>query len=117
MIFGVGSDVCSISRLEQSLSRTPKLNERLFHPNEIGLSNQSLAARFAAKEAITKAIGDPKVLTFNEVEITKDALGKPSVEFHFGTKERIQSFGDLKFHISLAHDAGVAMATVVVESR
>ncbi len=117
MIFGIGSDVCSISRLEQSLSRTPRLNERLFHPNEIGLSHQSLAARFAAKEAITKAIGDPKVLTFNEVEITKDALGKPSVEFHLGTKERIQGYGDLTFHISLAHDAGVAMATVVVESR
>jgi holo-[acyl-carrier protein] synthase len=117
MIFGIGSDLCSISRLEQSLSRTPKLGPRLFHPNELGLSNQSLAARFAAKEAITKAIGDPRVLTFSEVEITKDALGKPSVAFHSGTRKRIESLGELRFHISLAHDAGVAMATVVVESK
>lgn len=117
MIYGVGSDICSISRLEQSLSRTPKLEERLFHPNEQGLSKQSLAARFAAKEAITKAIGDPRLIVFNQVEITKDSLGKPGVRFHDKTSERIKSFGDLKFHLSLSHDAGMAMATVVVESN
>jgi holo-[acyl-carrier protein] synthase len=115
MILGIGSDVCSVERLEQSLSRTPKLSERLFHPNELGLSAKSLAARFAAKEAITKAIGDPAVLTFNEVEIVKDQLGKPSVAFHSKTKSRISEFGELTFHLSLSHDAGVALATVVVE--
>lgn len=81
MIVGIGNDVCSVERLEQSISRTPKLSERLFHPNELGLPARSLAARFAAKEAITKAIGDPAVLTFNEVEIVKNERGKPSVSF------------------------------------
>ena len=115
MILGIGNDVCSIERLEQSISRTPKLSERLFHPNEIGLPVRSLAARFAAKEAVTKAIGDPKILTFNEVEIVKDSQGKPSIEFHASTKARISELGELTFHVSLAHDAGVALATVVVE--
>ncbi|MFM1993387.1 MAG: hypothetical protein RL537_76 [Actinomycetota bacterium] len=115
MILGIGSDVCSVERLEQSITRTPKLSERLFHPNELGLPAKSLAARFAAKEAITKAIGDPAVLTFNEVEIVKNNQGKPSVEFHAGTKQRISEIGQLTFHVSLSHDAGVALATVVVE--
>lgn len=115
MILGIGSDVCSVDRLEQSLTRTPKLSERLFHPNELGLSTKSLAARFAAKEAITKAIGNPAVLTFNEVEIVKDHLGKPSIAFHSKTKDRIDEIGELRFHLSLSHDAGIALATVVVE--
>ncbi len=115
MILGIGSDVCSVERLEQSISRTPKLSERLFHPNEIGLPAKSLAARFAAKEAITKAIGDPGVLVFNQVEIVKDELGKPSVAFHSVTKQRIDELGQVKFHLSLSHDAGVALATVVLE--
>lgn len=117
MIYGIGSDICSISRLEQSLSRTPKLSERLFHENELGLSGQSLAARFAAKEAIAKAIGDPRLFSFSEIEITKNASGKPDVKFHHTTKERIQKLGNLNFHLSLTHDAGIALATVVVESR
>jgi holo-[acyl-carrier protein] synthase len=117
MIYGVGSDVCSISRLEQSLKRTPKLTQRLFHENELGLSGQSLAARFAAKEAITKAIGDASLIAFKEIEITKNASGKPEVRFHEKTKQRIQSLGNLSFHLSLSHDAGIALATVVVESR
>ena len=117
MIYGVGTDVCSISRLEQSLKRTPKLTQRLFHENELGLSGQSLAARFAAKEAITKAIGDASLIAFKEIEITKNTSGKPEVRFHEKTKERIQSLGNLSFHLSLSHDAGIALATVVVESR
>ncbi|MFM2023633.1 MAG: hypothetical protein RIR89_1025 [Actinomycetota bacterium] len=115
MILGIGSDVCSVERLEQSISRTPKLSQRLFHPNEIGLPAKSLAARFAAKEAITKAIGDPSVLVFNQVEIVKDELGKPSVAFHSVTKERIDELGQVRFHLSLSHDAGLALATVVLE--
>ncbi len=117
MIYGVGSDVCSISRLEQSLKRTPRLSQRLFHENELGLSGQSLAARFAAKEAITKAIGDPTLIAFSEIEITKNPSGKPEVKFHHKTRERIQRLGNLNFHLSLSHDAGIALATVVVESR
>lgn len=115
MIFGIGSDVCSVERLQHAITRTPKLTERLFHPNEIGLSTKSLAARFAAKEAITKAIGDTRVLTFNEVEIVKNDQGKPSIQFHADTKARIGELGNLTFHLSLSHDAGLALATVVVE--
>lgn len=117
MIYGIGSDVCSVSRLETSLAKTPRLQERLFHKNELVLSGSSLAARFAAKEAVAKAIGDPRLFSFSEIEVTKNQLGKPELKFHSTTEERIKRLGDLRFHLSLSHDAGVALATVVVESR
>lgn len=117
MIYGVGSDICSVSRLEAALARTPRLQERLFHNNELGLSGNSLAARFAAKEAVAKAIGDPRLFSFSEIEITKNDLGKPGLKFHSKTQERLKTLGDFTFHLSISHDAGLAMATVVVESR
>jgi len=116
LIYGTGVDVCSIERLEQSLQRTENLGARLFHENEIGLASQSLAARFAAKEALAKALGTPAILTWNEIEVVKDSLGKPSLLFHGKTKSRIDELGELRFHLSMSHDGPVAVATVVVES-
>ncbi len=57
MIIGVGVDVCDISRFAESLRRTPELGERLFTADERGRADASLAARFAAKEALAKALG------------------------------------------------------------
>ena len=116
MIYGTGVDVCSIERLEQSLSRTENLRARLFHENEQALPPQSLAARFAAKEALAKALGAPSILVWNEIEVVKDPLGKPSLSFHGKTMEKIRELGELRFHLSMSHDGPVAVATVVVES-
>ena len=116
MIYGTGVDVCSIERLEQSLSRTENLGARLFHENEQALPSQSLAARFAAKEALAKALGTPSILVWNEIEVVKDPLGKPSLSFHGNTMEKIRELGELRFHLSMSHDGPVAVATVVVES-
>ena len=117
MIFGIGTDLCSVQRLTESLRRTEGLAERLFHPNELELSNQSLAARFAAKEALAKAIGDPKLLSWSEIEIVKDGLGNPSLQLHGQTAVNIAQLGDLWLHLSLTHDAQLAQAFVVVESN
>ena len=57
MIIGVGIDVVDIGRFGATLERTPALRERLFTPEERDLPLQSLAARFAAKEAVAKALG------------------------------------------------------------
>lgn len=106
-----------MERLTESLERTKGLATRLFHPNELKLSNQSLAARFAAKEALAKAIGDPKLLSWSEIEIVKDQLGNPSIELHGQTAVNISKLGDFKLHLSLTHDAQLAQAFVVVESN
>lgn len=117
MLIGLGTDVCSIQRLSESLARTPNLKARLFHENEQALSDQSLAGRFAAKEALAKAIGDPKLVVWNEIEISNDELGKPAFQLHGKTATNVASTGAERIWLSISHDAGVAVATVVLEAN
>lgn len=116
MIAGIGIDVCSISRLEESLERTPNLRERLFHESEHSLSLESLAARFALKEALAKALGNPSLLNWNEISLSKDEHGKPALELHGQTRENFVNLGFRASHLSISHDAGVAVALIVLES-
>ena len=117
MIYGVGTDLCSVVRMAESLARTPNLKERLFHPNEFSLADASLAARFAAKEALAKAIGDPKLLSWAEIEIVKDDLGKPSIQLHGQTKQRVEGLGISAIQLSLSHEQELASAFVVLEAN
>jgi holo-[acyl-carrier protein] synthase len=116
VIVGVGTDLCSISRLSEALERTPNLSARLFHSSEQSLPVNSLAARFAAKEAIAKALGDPKILVWNEIALRKDETGKPEFEFFGGTKDRLDSLG-YRFFVSISHEQELASAFVVVEAN
>ena len=116
MIFGIGTDLCSLSRLSAALERTENLAGRIFYKNELDLKLESLAARFAAKEALAKAIGNPQLLSWSEIEVVKDERGNPSFRFHGTTAKNLAELGELKFHLSLTHDAELAQAFVVVES-
>jgi len=69
MIIGVGIDVVDIARFEQALTRTPRMAVRLFTEGERSLPAHSLAARFAAKEALAKALGAPRGLLWTDAEI------------------------------------------------
>ena len=80
MIIGVGTDLVEIARLEQALERTPTLRERVFTPAEATLSTESLAARFAAKEALAKALGAPGGLSWQDAEVVVDEVGRPRFE-------------------------------------
>lgn len=102
--------------MQDSLLRTPNLAQRLFHSNELELKTESLAARFAAKEALAKAIGDPRLLIWSEIEVEKDVNGKPVFVFHGDTKTKLSEAGVKVTHLSLSHDAGVAAAVVVLEA-
>lgn len=117
MIYGVGTDLCSVVRMADSLARTPNLKERLFHPNEFQLGNASLAARFAAKEALAKALGDPKLLSWSEIEIVKNDLGKPSIQLHGLTKQRVEAVGISAIQLSLTHELELASAFVILEAN
>ena len=77
MIVGVGIDVVDISRFAESLGRTPELRDRLFTPGESGLGIASLAARFAAKEAMAKALGAPGNMHWHDAEVVSEASGRP----------------------------------------
>ncbi|GAB3657331.1 holo-ACP synthase [Actinocorallia lasiicapitis] len=116
MIVGVGIDVVDIARFERSLERTPRLRERLFTETERELPPRSLAARFAAKEALAKALGAPGGLLWTDAEIRRDALGRPSLHVKGTIAAVAEPLGIRSWHVSLSHDGGIATAIVIAES-
>ncbi|GAA3202047.1 holo-ACP synthase [Actinocorallia longicatena] len=116
MIVGVGIDVVEIARFEASLERTPRLRERLFTEAERGLPARSLAARFAAKEALAKALGAPGGLLWTDAEIRSAANGRPSLHVRGTIAAVADPLGITSWHVSLSHDGGIATAVVVAEA-
>ena len=115
-IVGVGIDVVDISRFEESLRRTPGLAERLFTPAEAVRPSASLAARFAAKEALAKALGAPGDLAWHDAEVLSESSGRPLLSLVGTVAARAAEIGAVRVHLSLSHDAGIASAVVVLES-
>ncbi len=115
MILGVGIDVVDIDRFEQSLERTPAMRERVFTEAERGRPLASLAARFAAKEALAKALGAPTGMGWLDAEIVNEASGKPQFEIRGSVLSRANDIGAHTIHVSLSHDAGIASAVVILE--
>ena len=79
-VIGVGIDVVDIDRFMQSLERTPQLRDRLFTDAEATRPPASLAARFAAKEAMAKALGAPVGMAWHDAEIVSEDTGRPRFE-------------------------------------
>lgn len=112
MIEGIGIDVVDISRFEDSLERTPALREKLFTSREAILPVSSLAARFAAKEALAKALNARYVFAWQDCEVINEESGRPAFIFTGKIAERIDG---ATVHLTLSHDAGIASAMVIVE--
>jgi holo-[acyl-carrier protein] synthase len=115
MILGVGIDVVDIERFQESLERTPAMRDRLFTEAERIRPPASLAARFAAKEALAKALGAPTGMGWHDAEIVNEASGKPQFEIRGSVLSRANDLGARTVHVSLSHDAGIASAVVVLE--
>ena len=121
MIIGVGIDVAEIARFEASLLRTPNLAERLFTEAELLLPSgerrgaASLAARFAAKEALAKALGAPGGMVWTDAEVSTEPSGRPLLAVRGTVAARAEQLGVRSWHLSLSHDAGVASAVVIAE--
>jgi holo-[acyl-carrier protein] synthase len=115
MIVGIGVDLVDVARFETAIQNTPKLKDRLFTEGEKCLNSYSLAARFAAKEALMKAVGKAQGLSFQEVEIKKDEFGKPGFELSGQSKTTVSEKGIANLHLSLSHDGGMAVAYVIAE--
>lgn len=112
MIEGIGIDVVDIERFAQSLQRTPALPERLFTQAERSLPISSQAARFAAKEALAKALNASKGLPWLDAEVVNLESGKPVFLFRGEIADLVDG---AKVHLSISHDAGIASAIVIVE--
>jgi holo-[acyl-carrier protein] synthase len=115
-IVGVGIDVVDISRFDDALRRTPGLVGRLFTPAEASRPLASQAARFAAKEALAKALGAPGNLDWHDAEVVSEASGRPLFTLRGTVAARAAELGATTVHLSLSHDAGIASAVVVLES-
>ncbi|MFG2930035.1 holo-ACP synthase [Streptomyces achromogenes] len=120
-IIGVGIDVAEIDRFRASLERTPGLADRLFVERELLLPSgdrrgiASLAARFAAKEALAKALGAPPGLHWTDAEVYVEDTGQPRLRVKGTVAARAAELGVRAWHVSLSHDAGVASAVVIAE--
>ncbi|MGN6611559.1 MAG: holo-ACP synthase [Angustibacter sp.] len=117
MIVGVGIDVVDIERFGRTLEATPRLAERLFTPGERELPLASLAARFAAKEALAKALGAPVGLHWHDATVVRHDSGRPELVVTGTVQARADELGVASLHLSMSHDAGIASAVVVAESR
>ncbi|MFF3321371.1 holo-ACP synthase [Streptomyces sp. NPDC002889] len=121
MIIGVGIDVAEIDRFAASMLRTPAMAERLFLRQELLLPSgeqrgyASLAARFAAKEALAKALGAPGGLLWTDAEVYVEDTGQPRLRVRGTVAARAADLGVKSWHVSLSHDAGVASAVVIAE--
>ncbi|NUS30895.1 MAG: holo-ACP synthase, partial [Streptomyces sp.] len=111
-IIGVGIDVAEIDRFAVSLERTPGMAQRLFLESELLLPSgerrgvASLAARFAAKEALAKALGAPAGLLWTDAEVYVEDSGQPRLRVFGSVAARAAELGVRSWHVSLSHDAG-----------
>lgn len=121
MIVAVGIDVVLVNRFTEALARTPLLADRLFTEAERlttsgnPLSPESLAARFAAKEAVAKALGAPAGLHWHDCEIVTDPDGRPWLTVSGTVAAAAAERGITRWHLSLSHDGGIASAMIVAE--
>jgi holo-[acyl-carrier protein] synthase len=120
MIVGIGVDLVDVPRFERAASRTPRLLDRLFAESEQrsggrDLPLRSLAARFAAKEALIKAMGDSEGVRWHDIRVVSNELRNPSFELTGRIAEVATERGIDTFHLSMSHDAGLAIAYVIAE--
>ncbi|MFN8588378.1 MAG: holo-ACP synthase [Candidatus Eisenbacteria bacterium] len=121
---GIGVDICKVQRLAESLERFgARMEKRLFTPDELAYARTHadpmphLAARFAAKEAASKALGTGMAggVGWTQIEVVQPGGRVPTLRFTGVAAERFAAIGASASHLSLSHDGGLAVACVVLE--
>ncbi len=123
MVKGIGVDIIEIQRIRESIASSDRLFiEKVFTDGEIAYCQgkhdaaQHFAARFAAKEAVSKALatGWTGAFRWKDVEVSNDLLGRPEVTLHGALKETL---GDATVLISLSHSLTHVVAMAIIEDR
>jgi holo-[acyl-carrier protein] synthase len=113
MILGVGVDVVDIARFTKT-SKSLRFKLKYFSAREQNLSVQSLAGRFAAREAFYKALHQQNLFDKDSIEVVNDPDGKPKFIF----SGELEDYGnDKNFHLSISHGVEYAVAVVVIETK
>ena len=117
-IYGIGTDIIEISRIRDAINRTSSFKRKVYTEKEIEYIEKkkepyaSYAGRFAAKEAVSKALGTGvRGFSLNDVEILNDDLGKPTVTLYNNLLNHVE---DLKIQISISHSREYAVSTVII---
>ncbi len=112
-----GLDIVEISRIRKALSRWgTRFLERVYTAAEIELCQNrvpELASRFAAKEAVAKAIRDNAGIVWREVEVLREENGAPVVHLHGQAKTKAEELGISELIVSLSHSKELAIASVI----
>jgi holo-[acyl-carrier protein] synthase len=122
MIVGIGADVVSVPRFSATLERSPGMRNRLFTSGEQvtdeghARTPTSLAARFAAKEAVAKALGAPQGMAWHDCEVVGDGDGRPWLRLTGTVAAAATAQGIERWHLSLSHDGDLAVAYVIAEA-
>lgn len=121
---GIGIDVCKVERISESLRRFgERMEKRLFTPDELAYCRgfkdplPHLAARFAAKEATSKALGTGMAggVGWTQIEVVQPGGRVPELRLSGAALARFMSLGATRSHLTLSHDAGLGVACVVLE--
>lgn len=121
-VVGIGVDIVDVTRFAVVIERTPRLVDRVFtqdescHPDGQRRSAQSLAARFAAKEAVAKVLVRTHGLEWHHCEVISEPDGNPFLRLSGTVAKAAQQLGIDRWHLSLSHDGGHAIAYVVAEA-
>lgn len=124
MIYGIGTDIIEVQRVEDKIRRGTGFRELVFTPHEIAYCEQQAAsyehyaARFAAKEALLKALGTGwgnGGVNFNEIEIRNNAAGKPELHLVGNAAGRYDQLNIKQILVSLSHVRSTAVAMVIIE--
>lgn len=120
MIKGTGVDIVEISRIEEAAGASGRFLKRVFTDAELTYCSggkrrwASLAARFAAKEAVSKALGSGiGRVRWNDIEIVNREDGKPQVLLHGEASRLAAQMGIAKLEVSLSHSREYAVAFVI----
>ncbi len=121
---GIGVDICKVERIADSLARFgERMEKRLFTPGELAYARQHkdplphLAARFAAKEAASKALGTGMSggVGWTQIEVVQPGGRVPTLTLTGAALARFEAIGATTSHLTLSHDGGMAVACVVME--
>ncbi len=124
MVLGLGTDLAEIDRVSRSIARFgDRFLERIYTAGEIDYcsrkknSDESFAARFAAKEAAAKALGTgiSRGVGWREFEVRRDPGGRPTMVLHGRAAELARAAGVESISLSLTHSRRIAMAVVIME--
>lgn len=111
MVVALGLDIVEVARIERAMAKNPRFIERVLTPREREFCTDArrVAGRWAAKEAVYKALGLP--LGWQDIEILPDEIGVPKVRIKSGNFDSRR----LKIHVSITHERGHAAAVALLE--